>query len=68
MKNFKEWMSIKEHETTVGKFLLYPPLYTQSDNYGFASLPNWSADAITYMTKKQLKFKSNDSYLKKAGL
>ncbi len=52
--NFAEWLRLVEHNATLGKSGLYPPLYTQYYNYPPCDIINWSADAINYMDPEDL--------------
>lgn len=57
MMTFKEWLFLVERGSstgTRGKIGLYPPLYTQVFNYAPQDVVTWSADAITYMSEKDV--------------
>lgn len=57
MQSFKEWFLLMERGSstgTRGKIGLYPPLYTQVFNYTPQDVVTWSADAITYMSPKDV--------------
>jgi hypothetical protein len=64
MLNFKEWL-LAEHGSSTGtraKIGLYPPLYTQVFNYCPQDVITWGADAITYMSEKDVNHKKPYSY------
>lgn len=56
MLNFKEWLINERGSSTStrAKLGLYPPLYTQVFNYCPQDVVTWGADAITYMSEKDV--------------
>jgi hypothetical protein len=59
--SFRLWL---EDRGTPGKLGLYPPLYTQYQNYPPQDVVTWSADAITYMDPKDVQFSVNKGKFK----
>ena len=60
MADFREWLLfIEDSHQSRGKQGLYPPQYSQADNYTSQDVITWGADAFTYMPQEKKVFKMN---------